>query len=67
MKEYIIDIVWKDAEYDGDNRIQGLFANVDEAISTLKERFNIDDIEYYVISENTVQGLDEVYDSRKTK
>lgn len=65
MKEYIIDIVCKDTEYDGDNRIQGLFENVDEAINTLKERFNIDDIDYYIISENTVQGLDEVFDSRK--
>lgn len=65
MKEYIIDIVWKDEEYDSDNCIQGLFDSIDDAIDTLKEKFNIDDIDYYIISENTVQGADEVYDSRK--
>ena len=64
MKEYIIDIVYKDAEYDGDNRIQGLFNHIGEAINIVKEKFVIDDIDYFVISENTVNGLDEVYDSR---
>lgn len=64
-KELIIDIVFKDAEYDGDNCIQGLFDSIDDAIDTLKERMNIDDIDYFVISENSVNGLDEVYDSRK--
>lgn len=64
MKELIIDIVWKDEEYDGDNRIQGLFNSIDDAIDTLKERFPIDDIDYYVIYENTVQGLDEIYNSK---
>ena len=63
-KELIIDIVWKDDECDKDNCIQGLFENVDEAISTLKERFNIDDIDYYIISENSVNGLEEIYDSQ---
>jgi len=66
MKELIIDIVWKDAECNKDNCIQGLFENVGEAINTLKEKFPIDKIDYYIISENTVQGLDEIYDSRKT-
>lgn len=66
MKELIIDIVWKDDECDKDNCIQGLFENVGEAINTLKEKFPIDEIDYYIISENTVQGLDEIYDSRKT-
>ena len=64
MKEYIIDIVYKDAEYDGDDCVQGLFNHIGEAINIVKEKFVIDDIDYFVISENTMQGLEEIYNSR---
>lgn len=65
MKEYIIEWEWDEPDWEEPNCMQGLFKDLNDAIDTLKKKVNMDCVVSYVIYENTAQGLDEVYDSRK--
>ena len=63
-KFYTIDF---EVEYCEDNCMEGIFNEktvIKEVEEFLKSRYS-DRLKWFVISENTVQGIDEVYDSRK--
>lgn len=65
-KEYTVDF---EAIGCADDTLQGVFNEktvIKEVKEFLKSRYG-DRIKWFVISENTVQGLDEIYDSHKSK
>lgn len=63
-KEYIIEF---EAEGTDNNCIQGIFDDktvIDEVKDQLKSMYG-DRLNWYVISENSVNGVEEIFDSRK--
>lgn len=65
-KEYIVEF---EAEGCNGDTLQCIFNEktvIKEVEEFLKSRYG-DRLKWFVISENTVQGLDEVYDSRNNK
>ena len=64
-KEYIVNF---EVEYCEDNCMQGIFNEetvIDEVRDFLEARYG-SRLKWFVISENSVNGVEEIYNSRKT-